>query len=337
MRAIQQEQDEIYEYRAVRRVQARAVQLAAAQEGRPAPLTPVVRFLRLPRGQYDPSSLQDCSQILNGVQALGALLANVQCNPKQVDDHNLTNVNLPDFTRALVKTTMEGGRIIACLGYLHHPPGVSRLLTEPDLEEALATARARASCQSATFELNEVPSFKAAVWPPYPETEVMKSRVWRKLIKGKRPLKRLYRRVKLEAKAPRFLKKRPPPRWCASYPPVSHIYLLTRRDTYRGYYYFTMLPDLQREKRPGPIRWRHFGLLIGLPSFPQPPEGEALPRIYFRWVIGAWHAVNNCTHLDFRLTSAFCPGSSCTPPRLRSSATMSSLEYYWDASRITGI
>ena len=254
-----------------------------------------------------------------------------------MDDHNLTNVSLPDLTRALVRTTTEGARIIACLGYLPHPPGVSRQLSEPDLEEALATARARASCQSATFELNEVPSFKAAVWPPYPETEVMKSRVWRKLIKGKRPLKRLYRRVKLEAKAPRFLKKRPPPRWCASYPPVSHIYLLTRRDTYRGYYYFTMLPDLQRERRPGPIRWRHFALLIGLPSFPQPTEGVALPRRYFRWVIGAWHAVNNCTHLDFCLTSAFCPGSPCTPPRLGSSATMSSLVYYWDASRITGI
>ena len=208
-------------------------------------------------------------------------LDHVRTNPKKTNDHNITKVDLPSLTRALVGVAKHGTRIIADIGFLHHPPLVTR---EPDLQETWDLARARATCLDATFELNQAPSLKAAEWPPYPETEVMNIQIQPRGIKGRRKLKGLNRAVKV--KAPRFRKKRPPSRFSASYPPVSHTYLLTRPDTYRGWFYFTKLPDLWNEVMAEAVRWRHFAVLIGLPHFPTPSLGRFFRR-YFRWVISS--------------------------------------------------
>ena len=267
------------------------------------------------------------------LQGIEGYLGAVRCDLKDPKDHNITNVDLPSLTRALVGVVQHGTRIMASIGFLHHPTPVIR---EPDLKETWELARARATCTEVTFELNTAPSLKAAEWPPFPETEVMN--IQPKKIKGRRRLKECNRAVKVASslRAPRFRKKRPPPRFCASYPPVSHAYMLTRPDTYRGWIYFSMIPDLLNEVVSEALRWRHFSVMTGLPHFPTPPSSERFFRRYFRWVIGSYHSANNYAYFKCYLNSALCPGSPSTQLRRRSSAIMSSPGFSWAASRTTG-
>ena len=215
------------------------------------------------------------------LQRIADSLDLVRTNHKKPSDHNITKVDLPSFTRALVAVARHSTRIVAGVGLLHHPPLEIR---EPDLKETWELARARASCLDATFELNQSPSLKAVKWPPYPETELMNIQPRSRKIRGKRKQKGLSRVLKVMG--PRYCKKRPPARFSASYPPVSHTYLLTRPDTYRGWLYFSKIPDILNEKREKAVRWRHFAVLVGLPHFPRPSMGRFFRR-YFRWVISS--------------------------------------------------
>ena len=222
--------------------------------------------------------MQDCEEVLGGLQALEECLALIRCGPKVSDEHNITNVHLPTFTRSLVGVVKHSTRIMAGLGFLHHPDPV---IHEPDLQEVLDFAGARAECTSVTFELNGAPSIKAEEWPTYPAVGEMN--VKPRLIKGKRPLKELNKAIKV-AGSRRLRRKRPPPRFCASYPPVANSDMLIKRETLKGWLIFMMIPDLWNEKVPESLRWRHFALLTGIPHFPRSASQGGFYRRYFRWV-----------------------------------------------------
>ena len=206
-------------------------------------------------------------------------LAKVRCGPQPEDAHNITNVDLPAFTRSLVGLARQCTRIISGLGFAHHHKPT---VFESELQEVLDLGGARAVCTSATFELHRAPSIRGEEWPPFPEVEVMKTRPRR--IKGRRSLASLNKASKV-AGSLRLRKRRPPPRYCSSYPPVASSDLLTKPETLRGSLTFQMVPDLRCEKVPEPWRWRHFSLLTGVPHFP--PGSADSPggfyRRYFRY------------------------------------------------------
>ena len=224
--------------------------------------------------------MQDLKHVLEAITKVQEDLAKVRCGPQPEDDHNITNVDLPAFTRALVGLVRQGARIIAGLGFVHHhQPAVF----ESELQEVLDLTVARAACTAATFELHGAPSIKGEEWPPFPETEAMNTQPRR--IKGRRRQAILNRATKV-AGSLRLRKRRPPPRYDATYPPVANSDLLTKPETIRGWLTFKMIPDLRYEKVPESLRWRHFALLTGVPHFP--PGSADSPggfyRRYFRYV-----------------------------------------------------
>ena len=204
-------------------------------------------------------------------------LAMVTCGPHRGDPHNVTNVDLATLTASLVGLSRECIRIVSGLGFAHHHDPT---VIESELEEILNTGVSRAVCTSATFELNGVPAVRGEEWPPFPEVEAMKTAP---RISGCRDLPSLAKASKL-AGSLRLRKRRPPPEYCASYPPVASSDLLTKPETLRGSLTFKKLPYLKDEKKPETWRWRYYSLLTGVPYF-SPADSNKWghrPR-YFRY------------------------------------------------------
>ena len=200
------------------------------------------------------------------------------CGPLRSDPHNITGIDLATFTASLVSVSKECTRIISGLGYAHHhnPP-----IFESELEEVLHHAVSKAVGTAATFELDGVPPVRAEEWPQYPEDEARK--VASPRISGYRdPGSRARPSATTKVAGRRRLqKRRPPPEWCAAYPPVSSSDLLTKPETLRGSLEFPTLPDLSLE-RPKSWRWRHYKLLSPLPYF-SPGDSWGFRQRYFRY------------------------------------------------------
>ena len=204
-------------------------------------------------------------------------LALVLCGPLRTSPHNIIGIDLPILTSSLVAVLGECTRIISGLGYAHHrsPP-----IFEGELEEVLRHAVSKAVGTSATFELDGVEPVLAEEWPCYPEDETRKvasPRITGSRDPGSRTLPSANTKV---AGGARLQKRRPPPEWCAAYPPVFSSVMLTKPETLQAPREFVSLPKLT-SLRPESWRWRHYKMLYPLPPFSPGGSWGFRPR-YFR-------------------------------------------------------
>ena len=194
-------------------------------------------------------------------------LVRVQCGPLRSSPHNVTGIALPDLTSSLVSVLGECSRLVAGLGLAHHhdPP-----VSESELNEVLLVGVSKAVGSAPSIELCGIKPALAEEWPEYPgeeteeETMLRVGRTASPCITGSREPRG---RIRLGASNPkppdppegagklRLRKRRPPPEWCATHPPVSTPTMLTKLETLLAPRPFVSLPRLSLP-RPEPLRWR---------------------------------------------------------------------------------
>ena len=208
-------------------------------------------------------------------------LAKIQCGPHPRSDHNIGDVDAHVFAPVVLSVMLECTRILQNLTPSVHRPNL--IVPEVDLQEASAIPLAAAVGHMAAFRLNhetpvmaqrfeDPPDFAA---PPFRFDPVSDSL----LIKG------LFRKCRRGPKrsGARLEKRRPPPEWDATRPPVHHIDMVLRGENIIAPRVFLLLPD-PFYSHPYGFRWRYYAHLHGRPFF-SIAEGmtlETMPRRYFR-------------------------------------------------------
>ena len=173
--------------------------------------------------------------------------------------HHVSGISLSLLTSSLVSVLGECSRLIAGLGLAHHhnPP-----VTEGELNEVLLLGVSKAVGSAATIELCGIKPVLAEEWPEYPgeETEEAKEQRVGKVasprITGSRGSRGRPRPgASKVAGRLRLRKRRPPPEWCASHPPVYSSAMLLKPETLLAPRLFVSLPRLTLP-RPEGLRWQ---------------------------------------------------------------------------------
>ena len=193
-------------------------------------------------------------------------MAKVKCGPLPADDHNISHVDLEVLTASLVGLAGECTRIVLGLGFVHHEDPT---VLEEELEEVLELGTGIAVRADATFELAGVPPERGEEWPAWPETGVIKSADRPPRLQGVRGNPVLAKKTSKVQKRNRFKRKRPPPRFDASRPPVYSFAMLTKPENLRGALTFKKIPYMRYEQIPDKWRWRPYCYLTGVPHFAQ--------------------------------------------------------------------
>ena len=191
-------------------------------------------------------------------------MARIQCGPLPRSDHNISGVDAHVLAPVVLSVLLECTRILQNLTPSVHRPNL--IVPEVELQEALALPLAAAVGHMAAFRLNHETPVMAQRFEHPPDFSAPPSRIDPAsdglLIKG------LLRKCRAGPKRPRarLEKRRPPPEWDATRPPVHHIDMVTREENISAPREFLLLPS-PFYTHPDGLRWRYYAHLHGRPYF----------------------------------------------------------------------
>ena len=232
---------------------------------------------------FNPSLVQDLSNLPVAFDHWLRVLSKVECGPRPSDGHNIKGIKSQDLARLLVKMIKSCSRIVLALGLAHHP---SPTLLDADLEENLTLAQGLAVYSNAEFELAGIPPERCVAWPVWEEEEEDADLVDLEPpvpIQGEREV--APEKTSKVKKRNKISRKRPIPWFDATRPPVFSNALITAPENLMGCLDFFKIPYMIRETSPSRWRrWRPYSYLTGVPSFPPPLIPSNLWRHRLRFV-----------------------------------------------------